>query len=548
MSGKRPRLRVEEVDEDARQWLDLAEPRDANVLLSGLVWGRSVHRTSMACAEWILPGAAKTTASAPDRTMGAAMKLKNVRTLVPFLLFGAIVVVTLNAWFAFRAVQVLVQGEGWVQHTWQVILQVEKAMSSAKDAETGHRGYLITGDEAYLQPYHAALAELPVELDTFGSLTSDNPSQQARLVEMRAVLQHRLALLKQGTELRREGDTAGAQALVIGGTGKAEMDHLRKIADDMESEERSLLAFRSRQTESNLLRTRLTIFVASAIDFLLIVMMFRYLARERKLRIATEQTAAMLAVARLEAEAKAEEVRLLNLSLEERVRVRTVELETTNRELEAFSYSVSHDLRAPLRTIDGFSLALEEDYAEAVDDTGRDYIRRVRTGVQRMGQLIDSLLQLSRITRAELVRGDVDLSHLAAVIVENLKDENPERDLEFRIEPGMRTEADPKLLQVALENLLGNAVKFSAKVPHAVIEFGWDKEQAAWFVRDNGAGFDMFYKDKLFNAFNRLHGDKDFKGSGIGLATVARVVRRHHGRIWADAVVDHGATFWFTLG
>ena len=209
---------------------------------------------------------------------------------------------------------------------------------------------------------------------------------------------------------------------------------------------------------------------------------------------------------------------------------------------------MSHDLRAPLRTIDGFSLALEEDYAEAVDDTGRDYIRRVRTGVQRMGQLIDSLLQLSRITRAELVRGDVDLSHLAAVIVENLKDENPERDLEFRIEPGMRTEADPKLLQVALENLLGNAVKFSAKVPHAVIEFGWDKEQAAWFVRDNGAGFDMFYKDKLFNAFNRLHGDKDFKGSGIGLATVARVVRRHHGRIWADAVVDHGATFWFTLG
>ena len=480
--------------------------------------------------------------------MGAAMKLKNVRTLVPFLLFGAIVVVTLNAWFAFRAVQVLVQGEGWVQHTWQVILQVEKVMSSAKDAETGHRGYLITGDEAYLQPYHAALAELPAELDTFGSLTSDNPSQQARLVEMRAVLQHRLALLKQGTGLRREGDVAGAQAMVIGGTGKEEMDHLRKVADDMESEERSLLAFRSRQTESNLLRTRLTIFVASAIDFLLIVMMFRYVARERTLRIATEQTAAMLAVARLEAEAKAEEVRLLNLSLEERVRMRTMELETTNRELEAFSYSVSHDLRAPLRTIDGFSLALEEDYAEAVDDTGRDYIRRVRTGVQRMGQLIDSLLQLSRITRAELVRGDVDLSQLAAAIVENLKDENPERDLEFRIELGMRTEADPKLLQVALENLLGNAVKFSAKVPHAVIEFGWDMEQAAWFVRDNGAGFDMFYKDKLFNAFNRLHGDKDFKGSGIGLATVARVVRRHHGRIWADAVVDHGATFWFTLG
>jgi light-regulated signal transduction histidine kinase (bacteriophytochrome) len=201
-----------------------------------------------------------------------------------------------------------------------------------------------------------------------------------------------------------------------------------------------------------------------------------------------------------------------------------------------------------LRTIDGFSLALEEDYAMAVDATGRDYIRRVRTGVQRMGQLIDSLLQLSRITRAEIVRGDADLSQLAETIVANLREENPGRDLEFRIQPDMHADADPKLIQVALENLLGNAVKFSSRVPHAIIEFGWDPEQSAWFIKDNGAGFDMFYSEKLFNAFNRLHGDKDFTGSGIGLATVARVVRRHHGRIWADSVVDHGATFWFTLG
>lgn len=480
--------------------------------------------------------------------MGAAMKLKNARILVPFLLFGAVVVVALNAWFAFRAVQVLVQGETWVQHTWQVILQVEKVMSSAKDAETGNRGYLLTGDEAYLEPYNSAVADLPLELDSFASLTADNVSQQSRLVEMRAVLQQRFQLLKEGIALRQGGDVSSVKAMVLSGTGKVEMDHMRKIADDMESDERALLALRTRQTNANVLRARLTIGVASAIDFLLIVLMFRYLARERQLRLATEQTAQKLAVARLEAEGKAEEVRLLNLTLEERVRLRTAELETTNRELEAFSYSVSHDLRAPLRTIDGFSLALEEDYALAVDDTGRDYIRRVRTGVQRMGLLIDSLLQLSRITRAEIVRGEANLSQLAEAIVANLKEENPGRELEFRIEPGLVAEADPKLLQVALENLLGNAVKFSARKEHAIIEFGWDEEQKAWFVRDNGAGFDMFYKDKLFNAFNRLHGDKDFKGSGIGLATVARVVRRHHGRIWADAVVDHGATFWFTLG
>jgi light-regulated signal transduction histidine kinase (bacteriophytochrome) len=276
--------------------------------------------------------------------------------------------------------------------------------------------------------------------------------------------------------------------------------------------------------------------------------MFRYFSRERSLRLETEETARNLAVARVEVERKAEEVHQLNLTLEERVRQRTAELEATNRELEAFSYSVSHDLRAPLRTIDGFSLALEEDYTDAVDATGRDYIKRVRTGVQRMGQLIDSLLQLSRITRAEIAREPVDMSALGESVVANLRDENPDRTLDILVDPKMQVDADPKLLRVALENLLGNAVKFTSKVEHPTIHFGFDANQQAYFVRDNGAGFDMYYKDKLFNAFNRLHGDKDFKGSGIGLATVARVIRRHHGKIWADAQVNRGATFYFTLG
>ena len=231
--------------------------------------------------------------------------------------------------------------------------------------------------------------------------------------------------------------------------------------------------------------------------------------------------------------------------------MRTAELEASNQELEAFSYSVSHDLRAPLRTIDGFSLALEEDYAEAVDATGKDYIARVRSSVQRMGQLIDALLQRSRITRVELVREDFDLSEIAESVVEELRAQNPDRSLEFQVEGGLRANGDPKLLRVALENLLGNAVKFSSKKEHAVVSFGWDQTAdegaGAWFVHDNGAGFDMFYAEKLFHAFHRLHGDKDFKGSGIGLATVARVVRRHHGQIWSDSVVGDGATFWFTL-
>jgi signal transduction histidine kinase len=475
------------------------------------------------------------------------MRPKTKRTLIPVLLSTAIAVVALNALFAFHCIDVLLRSEAWVQHTWEVIYQVELIMSSAKDAETGSRGFLITGDDKYLQPATDARRELPGELDKFEWLTGDNPNQKPRITEMRAVLEQRLATLQLGIDTRRTEGIAGIRPLVISGTGKAQMDHLRKIADDMEAEERRLLEQRRATAKSNSHMAVFSIALASGLDFLLIVLMFRYFAQERSLRLQTEETAEKLAIAHAETAAKAEEVFKLNATLEERVKQRTAELEATNRELEAFSYSVSHDLRSPLRTIDGFSLALEEDYTDRVDATGVDYIRRVRNGVQRMGQLIDALLQLSRITRAEINREEVDVSTMADVVAGDLVEQNPGREIVFRIEPGMKAVADPKLLQVAFENLMGNAVKFSGKVEHPVVEVGWDKEKKAIFVRDNGAGFDMYYAEKLFNAFHRLHGDKDFKGSGIGLATVARVIRRHHGEIWADSKVDHGATFWFTL-
>jgi signal transduction histidine kinase len=250
--------------------------------------------------------------------------------------------------------------------------------------------------------------------------------------------------------------------------------------------------------------------------------------------------------ARQEAEARATEIRILNAELELRVRERTSDLETTNKELESFSYSVSHDLRAPLRSIDGFSHAFEEDYGQNVDEKGRDYLRRIRENVQRMGQLIDSMLQLSRITRAGLIPEPIDLSSMAAAVAAEIAAQSNGRRFIFQIEPELRCMGDPQLLRAALENLLGNAAKFTSREPEARIQFG--RSEGAYFVRDNGVGFDMRYVGKLFSAFTRLHGEKEFRGSGIGLATVARIVQRHHGKIWGESKLGHGATFWFTLG
>lgn len=475
------------------------------------------------------------------------MKPFTQRKLFPVLLLIAAIVVFLNAWWAFQWVGRLATNASWVAHSWQVVHQVERVLGSAVDAETGERGYLISGSNTYLEPYAIARRELPGELEHLQSLVTDNPSQIARVQDLRTSLERRMLVLEKAVQMRRHGGPDVSSALLIGGPGKVEMEHVRAICDAMEAEEDGLLTIRNASTASSMQRAQSAVILASTLNFLLILFTFLQFARERDLRVSAEMTGEQLRSAQQETEARAEEIRQLNETLEDRVRLRTAELERINRELEAFSYSVSHDLRAPLRTIDGFSLALQEDYAANIDDAGRDYINRVRGGVQRMGQLIDALLQLSRITRAEVLREDFSMSDLAQSVVSDLKDQNRERDLVFNIEPGLTANADPRLMRIALENLIGNAVKFTSKMPQARVSFGWDTEQSAWYLRDNGAGFNMEYAGKLFSAFNRLHGDKDFKGSGIGLATVARVIHGHHGRIWAKSAVNEGATFWFTL-
>ncbi|MEW5792432.1 MAG: sensor histidine kinase [Pseudomonadota bacterium] len=236
-------------------------------------------------------------------------------------------------------------------------------------------------------------------------------------------------------------------------------------------------------------------------------------------------------------------VQRLNAELERRVAERTAEL-------EAFSYSVSHDLRAPLRAIDGFSLVLLEDYGEILDPAGREYLARVRRASQRMAELIDAMLNLVRLSWSELRREPLDLSARARDIAEHLYQSEPARSVAFDIAGGLTATGDPRLLGAVLENLLGNAWKFTRKQADARIEFGVREGagERIYFVRDNGAGFDMAYADKLFGAFQRLRSPGEFEGHGIGLATVQRIIARHGGRIWAEGAVGQGATFYFTLG
>jgi PAS domain S-box-containing protein len=240
----------------------------------------------------------------------------------------------------------------------------------------------------------------------------------------------------------------------------------------------------------------------------------------------------------------------LNITLEQRVTNRTLELEAINKELEAFSYSVSHDLRAPLRSIDGFSNIILKNYANLLDEQGKDYFKRVMNASRHMGMLIDDLLKLSRLTRVELNIESINLSAIAGSIMDELKTSFPERKIDLFIQQDMIVRADRNLMQIALENLLSNAWKYSKNQPEVKIEFGTtfnDKNETIYFIHDHGIGFDMKYVHKLFGAFQRLHGTAEFEGNGIGLATVQRIIQRHKGKIWANGEINKGATFYFII-
>jgi light-regulated signal transduction histidine kinase (bacteriophytochrome) len=287
--------------------------------------------------------------------------------------------------------------------------------------------------------------------------------------------------------------------------------------------------------------------IITLVVLLLAAIIFAMVARRRSRQmVATNEKLQEEIAQRRKAE---EEVKSLNAELELRVSQRTAQLQAANSELEAFSYSVSHDLRAPLRHIDGFSQIMIEDYSDGLDEDGIGHLNEIRRATQEMAHLIDDMLLLSSVARSEMHRELIDLSKLAEEVISGLRAKERSRKAIIDIENGLSVWGDKRLLQIMLSNLLGNAWKFTSKQEQTVISFGREQKEGetAFVVRDNGAGFDMNYSNKLFQAFQRLHRATEFEGTGIGLATVQRVVLRHGGRVWAEGIVGSGANFYFTF-
>ncbi|MEO5937317.1 MAG: CHASE3 domain-containing protein [Terriglobales bacterium] len=433
-----------------------------------------------------------------------------------------------------------------------VLANVHETEKTVTDMQSSLRAYLLTDNPEYLRLYEQGLAKTDREFREMDRIASVKPEIKASLgkggVAMAEFKDHarRMIALKQN-----KGDYLTPEAK---GESKAVVDRIRAEFGEVIRMEDGLLRQHTSEAQaqgqfSQLFNLALTFGLGLLLAAFAFVQMTS-VAREYDLTLADLEVERLrqAVVSRLVQE-KSYELETLNRELDNRVRDRTAELEASVRELDSFSYSVSHDLRAPLRSLDGFSHALVEDYGGKFDAEGNKYLERIRANSQHMGLLIDALLVLARVSRNDLQKRNLDLSGMATEVMAEIQSAEPRRTSEVAIEPGVTGYGDVHLVRIAMENLLRNAWKYSSKRPDARLAFGQTGQNGhtEYFVRDNGVGFDMVYADKLFTAFQRLHGEGEFPGTGIGLTTAYRIVRRHGGKMRAEAAVGKGATFYFSL-
>lgn len=417
-----------------------------------------------------------------------------------------------------------------LEHSSAIMSQSNSVFRLIVEGDNGSRGYQISGDEDFLRIYEQATAELKVEIQKLKELLVDKPEHLQRVDLVEISYDNWKNMTSKVIDLKRIGLRAEPEVLL---GRKEHLDRARSELDSLggsETSRRTQIAAEAKMATMSTLA--LTIILGLIAGLVLSVF------GVRQLRLLSSNYAEVIA-----------SLNYANTHLEEEVNRRTLDLVATNQELEAFSYSVSHDLRAPLRNIGGFSQALLNDHQSSLNPEGKMYLGFISQGVDKMTSLIGNLLDLSKVTRADLIRTKVDLAPIAEQIVNDLKSESLSRSVQFKNMPSAWVEADADLIAVVLQNLLANAWKFSERKTMTSIEFGVKESQQGfvYFVRDQGAGFDMRYQDKLFGAFQRLHSSQEFEGTGVGLATVKRIISRHGGDIWAESRVGEGSTFYFTI-
>jgi signal transduction histidine kinase len=422
------------------------------------------------------------------------------------------------------------EDRAWVRHTYMVVEKLQEVRIDITQAETGQRGFMLTGKVRYLELYGAGVSQVRQDMKGLSDLISDNPAEREAIQQLNPLIVDRLTELGDGIDVRkRSGLLAGVEAVTRANNGEKWMGQIAAQIGEMRRTEDQLLGRRLDTAADSTRKIKIVIVYGNAFAILILLVKGFVIHGETRKRNLAEQN--------------------LNQA-NQRLERRTSELSETNIELESFAYSVAHDLRAPLRQIAGYSNVLVQDYEPHLDAEGLRLLRKIEGCAHRMGRLVDDLLNLSRIGRQELSIQEMPLDSLLRQVIEDFAPECAGREVEWRIGDLSSAGCDSGLMKQVFVNLLSNAVKYTGKREHAVIQVGQTRlnNERVIFVRDNGVGFDMQYVGKLFGVFQRLHKARDFEGTGVGLAIVQRIIRKHGGRIWAEAELDQGATFFFTIG
>ena len=474
---------------------------------------------------------------------------------------------------AYQSITGFVERVALVERTQQTFIANQDVLTLVKDAVIAQRGYVITGEARYLVPRDVAAATLHDKVQALKALAGpQNPENLPRIDELERIANGILVIISKSIALKGKGVPAEASEQVsLIDQGKRDLDRARALVAEVRTSANNTMLDSLHESQTTGQTTTRALVVTELASFVILLLAFGFLTRQVALRSQAEvalkranddlegriaerttelaQTNTRLERKVVDHQLARTEITALNQSLESRVSERTAQLEEANQQMESFGYSVSHDLRAPLRAIMGYARILEVDHGHRLDVEGMNLLNVIADCSRKMGQLIDDLLAFSRMSRQPLVVGPVNMGELARDAMRDLQAANPESPVRIEIGDMPGLTGDPHLLSLVWVNLLANAVKFTSRNPAALVEAGGhaDGEECVYYVKDNGVGFDMRYYDKLFGVFERLHSAEEFPGTGVGLATVRRVVLRHGGRVWAESVVGQGATFNFAL-